>query len=96
LPTTDRVQWATIDVLEAEASDLGESDARVEEDQDDRGVTPLIEAGAGRGLEERVELLLAENGRGSLRDGRRLHPGHRGLADLTLVDEPPEDCCNER
>ena len=80
-----------VDVLDGQAGELAESDAGIDQEEDDRAIPALVESLARCGVQQLLEGLRAEDVRRCLRDRRRLHPGHRRLPDLALVDEPPEE-----
>jgi hypothetical protein len=58
-----------IDVLDGEAGNLGQTDARVNQEHGDCRVPSLIEADAGHRCQELAELVVSQDGRRSVGDG---------------------------
>jgi len=73
----DRDLLVHVDVVELEAGELGPPHAGVEEEPDDRRVAAGVEVGPGTGVEDRLELLVAQDRRRLLGHDRRRHPLHR-------------------
>jgi hypothetical protein len=78
-------------LLDPQVRQFGQPHPAVKEQPDDGRVSPLLEAPSLTHRQQPPQLLVAQDGDGLLGDQRRLHPGHRRLPDLALLDEVGEE-----
>jgi hypothetical protein len=80
-----------VDVVQAQARDLRQAAAAVEQRADDRGVATYDERLALAGVQQRGQLVVGQQRHRLLRDLRRAHLGHRAGVDLALLLQPAEE-----